>query len=175
VGIAEARPMSGLGGRRLGLGLMVLAALSTGCRTGNPAREGEKVLTLGESARTSDAVVTVTGWEVPTFTPPRPNEREDEEEDEEKPPPVLPGHVISAVDYLSCPNESEGGQADVTRFQLIMPDGSKAPPAGVASSRLVGKNCVGGLILFQTPEGERPSFVVFESSPLVKWRVPSSA
>jgi hypothetical protein len=152
----------------LALGWFVFATVSGG-RT--------RVLMMGDAAHTSVGVVTILRWDLAPPRSPDSEAREGEEgeegEEEEGTASLLPGHVLSAVEFRSCANKPGGTQADLRRFHLVMADGSRAALVGTTATG-AAPQCQRGLLFFQTPEGKRPAFVLFESSPSVEWRVRSS-
>lgn len=104
-----------------------------------------------------------------------------------------PGFEFSAIEVEGCSSPSSGRDlmaVGSAAFVLLMPDGARVLPAtnaeetGVREPILqtmdpVPGQCEGGFVVFQTPQGERPEFIVFEEqfksedeAPPIRWMVP---
>jgi hypothetical protein len=92
-----------------------------------------------------------------------------------------PGQVYETIGVGFCagPNVQVTGRELVHLFSLELPNGNRVAPdslTGKLELRSKGAiepgHCTRGPIVFQVGGGTKPSFVVFESDPETKWKVP---
>ena len=173
---------------------VLFAAFLRGCGpTGDGSAEAETVkgssrpamesgdLTLGEAAITTEDgnTLTVSSYESPLSPAGSSKPR--------------PGFEFSAIEVEGCSSPSSGRDlmaVGSAAFGLLMPDGDRVLPATNAEETGVREpilqtmdpfpgQCEGGFVVFQTLQGERPEFIVFEEqfksedeAPPIRWMVP---
>lgn len=95
--------------------------------------------------------------------------------------PPGPHQVYESADVQYCagPSVREAASDLLPLFNLRLPDGSRiAPDSQSSPGDLSSKGtinpgmCARGPIVFQVAGGAKPEFVVFESAPETRWRVP---
>ncbi len=155
-------------------------AAGTAEASGQPATENAE-LVVGDTATTTEDGNTLTVFSCESPLPPT-NSSE-------------PGldFDFSAIEVEGCASSSSGRNlmhVGSPAFVLQMPDGDRILPVkeaqetGVKEAVLetvdpVSDQCERGFVVFQTPRGERPEFVVFEEqfktereAPPIRWAVP---
>ena len=89
------------------------------------------------------------------------------------------GSEFSVIDVGACAGNA-ATSINPYSFALQMPDNSRLDPAFVSAveprlnlTNLSAGDCVRGYVTFETPQGQTPSFVLFEQplAPAVKWAV----
>lgn len=131
--------------------------------SGRAEDEGPE-LALGDAFTTSRAGNTLTVLSYESPLPPAESSRPD------------PGREFSAVEVEGCASRSSDDYRMLVgpaAFSLRMPDGARVQPeTGMNAARVTEGaletmepalgGCERGLVVFQTPEGERPEIVLFE-------------
>lgn len=88
-----------------------------------------------------------------------------------------PGKEFAAAEAQICAGPRGARRVTPEAFKVEMPDGTvrgrsyfgpKEPL--LADTRLAGGACVRGWLNFEVPEGQRPAYVVFQGSSVVRWR-----
>jgi hypothetical protein len=90
------------------------------------------------------------------------------------------GYVFTAADVEACASAAApvGTGVSPTFFSVETNDGAvwasvagRKKPA-LPSGLIPANRCVRGWVTFKVPEGRAARFVVFDSSTVVKWRIP---
>ncbi len=88
-----------------------------------------------------------------------------------------PGKEFAAIDVEGCATPSKSAGFNPFDFTLQMPDNTRleadieVKEPALHDTTLTPGDCVRGWITFQTPQGERPGFVIFTGSSIIKWTV----
>ena len=124
-------------------------------------------LGIGDTSITaSDNKLTVHSYESPIPPP----------DDYTKPDP---GKAFAAIDVEGCanPDTNESTGLNPYDFTLQMPDNTRLEPdigakePALNDTTLTPGDCVRGWVTFQVPQGQKPKFVVFTGSSIIKWAV----
>lgn len=85
------------------------------------------------------------------------------------------GREFAAIEAEVCAGR-RSARVTPARFALEMADGSRRARSyfgpkqpELPEAQVVAKQCVRGWVSFEVPEGERPSYVVFDGSSLGRW------
>lgn len=87
-----------------------------------------------------------------------------------------PGKEFAAAEAQICAGPRGARRVTPESFKIEMPDGTvrgrsyfgpKEPL--LADARLDGGACVRGWLNFEVPEGQRPAYVVFQGSSVLRW------
>lgn len=87
-----------------------------------------------------------------------------------------PGKEFAAAEAQICAGPRGARRVTPESFKIEMPDGTvrgrsyfgpKEPL--LADARLDGGACVRGWVNFEVPEGQRPAYVVFQGSSVLRW------
>ncbi len=88
-----------------------------------------------------------------------------------------PGKEFAAIDVEGCATPSKSAGFNPFDFTLQMPDNTRleadiaVKEPALNDTTLTPGDCVRGWITFQTPQGERPKFIIFTGSSIIKWTV----